>query len=89
MASTPSQKHLPNPRAPLAKKNPSTKRPFTSTTTPSSGTTDPLKKSAKTYIDSDVTVRVSERQRGNPLLKHFKNVPWAYAKVDADYIVGR
>lgn len=34
-------------------------------------------------------IAVSERQRGNPLLKHLRNVPWHFEKhVIPDYVVG-
>ena len=32
---------------------------------------------------------VSERQKGNPLLKHLKNVPWKHdATITPDYVLG-
>ncbi|KZZ87601.1 mating-type switching protein swi10 [Ascosphaera apis ARSEF 7405] len=32
---------------------------------------------------------VSTRQRGNPILSYVKNVPWEYADIPADYVVGQ
>ena len=32
---------------------------------------------------------VSDRQKGNPLLKHLKNVPWKHdATITPDYVLG-
>lgn len=33
-------------------------------------------------------VLVSTRQRGNPILNHIKLVPWEYADIPADYVIG-
>lgn len=35
------------------------------------------------------TVIVSPRQKGNPLLKHIRNVPWEYGDIEPDYIMGQ
>ncbi|PGH08258.1 hypothetical protein AJ79_06044 [Helicocarpus griseus UAMH5409] len=33
-------------------------------------------------------ILVSARQRGNPILNHVRHVPWEYADIPADYVVG-
>lgn len=33
-------------------------------------------------------ILVSSRQRGNPILNHIKLVPWEYADIPADYVIG-
>ncbi|KAK2784816.1 ssDNA endonuclease and repair protein rad10 [Onygenales sp. PD_10] len=33
-------------------------------------------------------ILVSTRQRGNPILNHVRHVPWEYADIPADYVVG-
>ncbi|QSS63798.1 hypothetical protein I7I51_00858 [Histoplasma capsulatum] len=37
---------------------------------------------------SPSSILVSARQRGNPILNHVRHVPWEYADIPADYIVG-
>lgn len=37
---------------------------------------------------STSAILVSARQRGNPVLNHIKLVPWEYADIPADYVVG-
>ncbi|KAG8200827.1 hypothetical protein JTE90_006406 [Oedothorax gibbosus] len=32
---------------------------------------------------------VNPRQRGNPLLKHIRNVPWEYSEIEPDYVLGK
>lgn len=34
------------------------------------------------------SILVSTRQKGNPILNHIKIVPWEYADIPADYVVG-
>jgi len=34
-------------------------------------------------------IQVSKRQRGNPILKHILNVPWTYANVKPDFVLGK
>nr|CAG4637292.1 EOG090X0BTB [Ceriodaphnia reticulata] len=34
------------------------------------------------------TVIVSQRQRGNPLLKSIRNIPWEYGDIVPDYVMG-
>lgn len=38
---------------------------------------------------SPSAILVSKRQRGNPILNNVKLVPWEYADIPADYVVGR
>eukprot|EP00466_Bigelowiella_natans_P013934 jgi/Bigna1/77820/fgenesh1_pg.50_\ len=46
--------------------------------------------SASSSSISEVTIKVNRLQRGNPLLQHLTNMPWAFTKpLDADYVVGR
>ncbi|PGH02130.1 DNA excision repair protein ERCC-1 [Blastomyces parvus] len=33
-------------------------------------------------------ILVSARQRGNPILNHVRHIPWEYADIPADYVVG-
>ncbi|KAI5307401.1 ssDNA endonuclease and repair protein rad10 [Ascosphaera atra] len=35
------------------------------------------------------SIFVSSRQRGNPILDYVKSVPWEYADIPADYVVGQ
>lgn len=35
------------------------------------------------------SILVNPRQRGNPLLKHIRNVPWEYDEIEPDYIMGK
>lgn len=37
---------------------------------------------------SPSAILVSARQKGNPILNHIKLVPWEYADIPADYVVG-
>lgn len=32
---------------------------------------------------------VNPRQRGNPLLKHIRNVPWEFSEIEPDYVIGK
>ncbi|KAF8763716.1 DNA excision repair protein ERCC-1 like protein [Argiope bruennichi] len=32
---------------------------------------------------------VNPRQRGNPLLKHIRNVPWEFSEIEPDYLMGK
>lgn len=32
---------------------------------------------------------VNPRQRGNPLLKHIRNVPWEFSEIEPDYVMGK
>lgn len=35
------------------------------------------------------SIIVNSCQRGNPLLKHIRNVPWEYGEIEPDYIMGK
>ncbi|CAL8135499.1 unnamed protein product [Orchesella dallaii] len=37
---------------------------------------------------SGTSILVNPRQRGNPVLKHIRNVPWEYAEIVPDYVMG-
>lgn len=50
---------------------------------------DPQQKQQLTAkLPSKNSVIVSSRQRGNPLLKHIRNVPYEYGEVVPDYVMG-
>lgn len=60
---------------------------------PSSTSTQPTKvqqpkPQALPNRNAPSAVLVSTRQRGNPILNHIKLVPWEYADIPADYVVG-
>ncbi|XP_015116501.1 DNA excision repair protein ERCC-1 [Diachasma alloeum] len=37
---------------------------------------------------SSLTILVNPKQKGNPLLKFMKNLPWAYSQIVPDYVMG-
>ncbi|KAF2667305.1 DNA repair protein rad10, partial [Microthyrium microscopicum] len=37
---------------------------------------------------STASILVSTRQKGNPILNHIRNMPWEYADIPADYVLG-
>ncbi|XP_011303073.1 DNA excision repair protein ERCC-1 [Fopius arisanus] len=37
---------------------------------------------------SGLTILVNQKQKGNPLLKYMKNLPWAYSDIVPDYVMG-
>ncbi|KAL2325474.1 hypothetical protein Fmac_024532 [Flemingia macrophylla] len=41
------------------------------------------------HTQSRNSILVSHRQKGNPLLKHIRNVRWAFADVVCDYLLGQ
>lgn len=43
----------------------------------------------KDVFDSANTIIVSNRQRGNPVLAHIRNVPFGYANIVPDFLVGK
>ncbi|KAI3207650.1 hypothetical protein CBS147311_2751 [Penicillium roqueforti] len=47
-----------------------------------------LKPQALTNRPTTSAILVSARQKGNPILSHIKLVPWEYADIPADYVVG-
>ncbi|XP_057331636.1 DNA excision repair protein ERCC-1 [Microplitis mediator] len=49
---------------------------------------DPGPSSAVSSSRSSNPILVSSKQRGNPLLKMIKNVPWEYSEVVPDYVMG-
>ncbi|XP_030961223.1 DNA excision repair protein ERCC-1 isoform X3 [Quercus lobata] len=62
-----------------------------SSTSPASAaapaTSSPLSTSLATQ--SRNAILVSHRQKGNPLLKHIRNVRWAFADIVCDYLLGQ
>ncbi|CAB3988185.1 DNA excision repair ERCC-1, partial [Paramuricea clavata] len=45
----------------------------------------------KTQVNSSKsnTLLVNQRQKGNPVLKFFRNVPWEYSDIIPDYVMGQ
>ncbi|KAM8924647.1 DNA excision repair protein ERCC-1 [Pelodytes ibericus] len=43
---------------------------------------------ATTTVGGRSCIVVSTRQRGNPLLKHVRNVPWEFGEIVPDYVMG-
>ncbi|KAL1998784.1 hypothetical protein VTN02DRAFT_5586 [Thermoascus thermophilus] len=58
------------------------------TPAPRPGKVEQPKPQALPSRTSPSAILVSARQRGNPILNHIKLVPWEYADVPADYVVG-
>lgn len=54
-----------------------------SSSTAGSGSTSTSSKAA-----SSNSIIVNYRQRGNPILKHIRNVPWQYGSIVPDYVMG-
>ena len=52
---------------------------------------DPATKpSSETAKHSSGSIHVSSRQKGNPVLKHIRNVPWEFVEgLAADYLLGQ
>ena len=48
-------------------------------------------KAVKTAVNSSKSnaVLVNQRQKGNPVLKFFRNVPWEYGDIIPDYVMGQ
>nr|XP_054762414.1 DNA excision repair protein ERCC-1-like [Lytechinus pictus] len=44
---------------------------------------------ASSKASSGNSVIVNPRQRGNPILKHIRNVPWEFGDIVPDYVMGR
>ncbi|XP_059157174.1 DNA excision repair protein ERCC-1-like [Physella acuta] len=44
---------------------------------------------AGTKIGSSNSLIVNPRQRGNPILKSVRNIPWEYGNIVADYVMGQ
>ncbi|KAJ5238640.1 Mating-type switching protein swi10 [Penicillium chermesinum] len=58
-----------------------------STTTPTPKVQQP-KPQALPHRSGPSSILVSTRQKGNPILNHIKLLPWEYADIPADYVVG-
>ncbi|XP_022103334.1 DNA excision repair protein ERCC-1-like isoform X2 [Acanthaster planci] len=63
---------------------PMAKRPAVSTAVVAA----PITTAAKAPSGTN-TIIVNTRQRGNPILKHIRNVPWEYGDIVPDYVMGR
>ncbi|XP_038884592.1 DNA excision repair protein ERCC-1 isoform X1 [Benincasa hispida] len=61
----------------------------TSSSSTSASTTTPNNSSSVPSSVSHNAILVSNRQKGNPLLKHVRNVRWAFADVVPDYLLGQ
>lgn len=59
----------------------------TSTSSPAAAPSSTLPSSHQTQ--SRNSILVSHRQKGNPLLKHIRNVRWAFADIVCDYLLGQ
>jgi DNA excision repair protein ERCC-1 len=56
--------------------------------TPARPTVQQPKPQALTNRSGPSAILVSTRQKGNPILNHIKLLPWEYADIPADYVVG-
>lgn len=54
----------------------------------SSGPVQQPKPQALPHGSTSASILVSTRQKGNPILNHVRNMPWEYADIPADYVVG-
>ncbi|XP_068634314.1 DNA excision repair protein ERCC-1 isoform X2 [Aristolochia californica] len=60
-----------------------------STSTSAAASASSLAQSPYSSLQSRTSILVSHRQKGNPLLKHIRNVKWMFADVVSDYILGQ
>ncbi|CAK7340762.1 unnamed protein product [Dovyalis caffra] len=63
-----------------------------SATTSEKVSSSPLASTTSPSVQSNPSrnaILVSHRQKGNPLLKHIRNVRWAFADVACDYLLGQ
>ncbi|XP_050938880.1 DNA excision repair protein ERCC-1 isoform X2 [Cucumis melo] len=61
----------------------------TSSSSTSASTATPVNSLSVSSSVSRNAILVSNRQKGNPLLKHIRNVRWAFADVVPDYLLGQ
>ncbi|XP_051116038.1 DNA excision repair protein ERCC-1 [Andrographis paniculata] len=77
--------------APASSSQTSQASPLTSQTPPPRqiGQSEGPSTSVSTSGGNRNAILVSHRQKGNPLLKHIRNVRWAFADVVCDYVLGQ
>nr|CAG4649619.1 EOG090X0BTB [Scapholeberis mucronata] len=56
-------------------------------TTEVSNSSDGFTKAAQNYKPGSIIV--NQRQRGNPILKFIRNVPWEFGEIIPDYVMGK
>ncbi|KAM3402719.1 hypothetical protein ACQJBY_006501 [Aegilops geniculata] len=56
---------------------------------PSTSPRPPLAGATTTPSQSKNAILVSNRQKGNPLLKHIRNARWTFADIVPDYVIGQ
>lgn len=56
---------------------------------PSTAPRPPLAGPSRPAVQSKNTILVSNRQKGNPLLKHIRNARWSFADIVPDYVIGQ
>lgn len=73
---------------PVAGGNVTPRNPQASTSKAQQGKVEQPKPQALATRTSPSAILVSTRQKGNPILNHIKLLPWEYADIPADYVVG-
>jgi DNA excision repair protein ERCC-1 len=76
-----------DPRTSDTANKPQSSNPATTTTTTTTKVQQP-KPQALPNRAAPSAILVSSRQKGNPILNHVKLVPWEYADIPADYVLG-
>ncbi|KAK8964005.1 DNA excision repair protein ERCC-1 [Platanthera guangdongensis] len=79
----------PPPMGPRKDQLPRTASDSASASCSSSYSAPPSKPSVSSSSQNRNAILVSNRQKGNPLLKHIRNVKWAFADIVCDYLVGQ
>ncbi|KAK8957874.1 DNA excision repair protein ERCC-1 [Platanthera zijinensis] len=79
----------PPPMGPPKDQLPRTASDSASASCSSSYSAPPSKPSVISSSQNRNAILVSHRQKGNPLLKHIRNVKWAFADIVCDYLVGQ
>lgn len=74
----------PPPYQPSSSSQSATPRPVNSSDVPASSSS-----STPSSSTNRNAILVSNRQKGNPLLKHIRNVRWAFADIVCDYLLGQ
>nr|KYP74356.1 DNA excision repair protein ERCC-1 [Cajanus cajan] len=82
-----SEFYAPPPPPPSRETSQSDAPSSTSTSSPAAAASSTLPSSHHTQ--SRNSILVSHRQKGNPLLKHIRNVRWAFADIVCDYLLGQ
>ncbi|MBA0875014.1 hypothetical protein Goshw_025096 [Gossypium schwendimanii] len=80
----------PAPSSPLSTPRPTGEANVPSSSSAASTSASPAAAAASSSSSqSRNAILVSHRQKGNPLLKHIRNVRWAFADVACDYLLGQ